>query len=126
MHSRRNAAEIYRLYTTQYKSRFRWIRPDLFRQSLRKDLTDDADALLEILGQYGTWDAGKDAKLDALEDLLTQIHPEDKVLIFTQFADTVRYLNEALLERGITQLAAVTGDSAGSDRVGTAIQSCQQ
>ena len=106
------AAEIYRLYTTQYKSRFRWIRPDLFRQSLRKDLTDDADALLEILGQYGTWDAGKDAKLDALEDLLTQIHPEDKVLIFTQFADTVRYLNEALLERGITQLAAVTGDSA--------------
>ena len=106
------AAEIYRLYTTQYKSRFRWIRPDLFRQSLRKDLTDDADALLEILGQYGTWDAGKDAKLNALEDLLTQIHPEDKVLIFTQFADTVRYLNEALLERGITQLAAVTGDSA--------------
>ena len=106
------AAEIYRLYTTQYKSRFRWIRPDLFRQLLRKDLTDDADALLEILGQYGTWDAGKDAKLNALEDLLTQIHPEDKVLIFTQFADTVRYLNEALLERGITQLAAVTGDSA--------------
>ena len=38
----------------------------------------------------------KDAKLNALEALLTQSHPEDKVLVFTQFADTVRYLNNAL------------------------------
>ena len=106
------AAEIYHLYMTQYNSQFRWIRPDLFHQSLQKDLTDDAHALLDILEQYGTWNAQKDAKLNALEDLLTQSHPEEKVLIFTQFADTVRYLNEALLERGIGQLAAVTGDSS--------------
>ena len=106
-----NAAKIYNLYTTQYKSRFRWIRPDLFRRSLWKELTDDADALLEILQQYSTWDAEKDAKLNALEDLLTQSHPEDKVLIFTQFADTVRYLKAELSARGISQLAEVTGDS---------------
>ena len=106
-----NAAKIYNLYTTQYKSRFRWIRPDLFRRSLWKELTDDADALLEILQQYSTWDAEKDAKLNALEDLLTQSHPEDKVLVFTQFADTVRYLKAELSARGISQLAEVTGDS---------------
>ena len=105
------ASEIYHLYTTQYKRRFRWIRPDLFSQSLRKDLTDDAHALLKILQQYGTWEAEKDAKLNALEDLLTQSHPEDKVLVFTQFADTVRYLKEVLSARGISQLAEVTGDS---------------
>ena len=105
------AAEIYHLYTTQYKSQFKWIRPDLFRRSLWKELTDDVHALLEILQRYGTWDAEKDTKLNALEDLLTQSHPDDKVLIFTQFADTVRYLNEALLARGISQLAEVTGDS---------------
>ena len=108
---KKEAAAIYHLYTTQYRGRFRWIRPDLFRHLLRKDLADDAHTLLAILQRYGTWDAGKDEKLNALEDLLAQSHPEDKVLIFTQFADTVRYLNEALLERGITQLAAVTGDS---------------
>ena len=105
------AAEIYHLYTTQYKSRFRWIRPELFRHSLQKDLADDAHALLEILGQYGTWEAEKDEKLNALEALLTQSHPGDKVLIFTQFADTVRYLKETLSARGITQLAEVTGDA---------------
>lgn len=106
------AAKIYNLYTTQYKNQFRWIRPNLFNQSLRKDLDDDADALLDILQQYGTWDAEKDAKLNALEELLTQNHPADKVLIFTQFADTVRYLNDTLSARGLTQLAAVTGGSA--------------
>ena len=107
-----DAAKIYQLYTTQYRSQFRWIRPDLFRRSLGKDLIDDAHALLEILRQYGTWAPEKDTKLNALEDLLAQSHPEDKILIFTQFADTVRYLNEALSARGIGQLAAVTGDSA--------------
>ena len=107
-----DAAEIYQLYTTQYKSRFRWIRPDLFRRSLWKELTDDVHALLEILQQYGTWDAEKDAKLNALEDLLTQSHPDDKVLVFTQFADTVRYLKAELSARGISQLAEVTGDTS--------------
>ena len=106
------ATEIYHLYKTEYKQQFRWIRPDLFRRSLRRDLTNDAEALLEVLQQYGTWDAKKDAKLNALEDLLIQSHPDDKVLIFTQFADTVRYLNEALSARGIGQLAAVTGDTS--------------
>ena len=105
------ADEIYHLYTTKYKGRFKWIRPDLFRRSLWKELTDDAHALLEILQRYGTWDAEKDAKLNALEDLLTQSHPDDKVLVFTQFADTVRYLKAELSARGISQLAEVTGDS---------------
>ncbi len=106
------AAEIYHLYTTQYRTRFRWIRPDLFHQSLQKNLTDDAHALLEVLQQYGTWDAEKDTKLNALENLLTQSHPDDKILVFTQFADTVRYLNDALLERGIDQIEEVTGDTS--------------
>ena len=106
------AAEIYRRYTTRkYKSRFKWIRPDLFNPSLRKALADDAHALLGILGQYGNWDAENDAKLNALETLLTQTHPNAKILVFTQFADTVRYLKNALSARGITDMEAVTGDS---------------
>ncbi len=108
---KQRAAQIYQLYTTKYGGRFRWIRPDLLCPSLRKDLTDDAHALLKILQRYGTWDAEKDAKLNALEDLITRIHPNDKVLVFTQFADTVRYLKAALSARGISQIAEVTGDS---------------
>ena len=60
----------------------------------------------------GAWNAKKDEKLNALETLLTQTHPKEKVIIFTQFADTVRYLKAALAARGISQIEAVTGNSA--------------
>ena len=109
---KQRAAEIYRLYETRYKSRFKWIRSNLFHPMLREDLTDDALALTEILKQYGKWDPEKDAKLNALQNLLTQTHRDDKVLVFTQFADTVQYLTDALSERGLTQIAAATGSSA--------------
>ena len=109
---KQRASNIYQLYTTKYKNRFRWIRSNLFHPSLQKELTDDALALIQILQQHGTWDAEKDAKLNALETLLSEIHPDDKVLVFTQFADTVGYLTDTLSERGMTQIAAVTGDSA--------------
>ena len=109
---KQRAAEIYGHYETRYKRRFKWIRSNLFHSMLREDLTNDALALTQILKQYGTWDPEKDAKLNALQELLTQTHPDDKVLVFTQFADTVQYLTNALSERGLTRIAAATGDSA--------------
>ena len=109
---KQRAAAIYRLYRTKYKSRFKWIRSNLFLSLLRKDLAKDALALMRVLQQYGTWDPEQDAKLSALQELLTEIHPDDKVLVFTQFADTVQYLTDALSERGMTHIAPATGDSA--------------
>ena len=109
---KQRAAAIYQLYITRYKSRFKWLRPNLFHPLLQKELAEDALALTKILKQYGTWDPEKDAKLNALEALLTETHPDDKVLVFTQFADTVQYLTNAISERGMTQIAAATGDSA--------------
>ena len=106
------AAAIYRLYRTKYKSRFKWLRPNLFYPLLQKELAEDARALMQVLQQHGTWDPEKDAKLNALQELLTQTHPDDKVLVFTQFADTVQYLTDTLSERGMTQIAAATGNSA--------------
>ncbi len=64
-----------------------------------------------MLDTCGTWDASRDAKLAALFDLLTQQHPDEKVLIFTQFADTVRYLTAQIKARGIQGMEGVTGDS---------------
>ncbi len=106
------AAAIYQIYLTKYSTRFKWIRSDLFLPILKKQLTQDAEALIQILKLYGEWDESKDAKLNALEHLLTQTHPDTKVLVFTQFADTVHYLKAALDKRGLTHLAAATGDSA--------------
>src|SRR5579884_453374 len=108
---RTRAEQVYKLYTHSYKRRFKWLRPSLFSKQLGRDLLSDARSLLTVLQTCGTWDANSDAKLNALATLLTQQHPNEKVLIFTQFADTVRYLTGQLTKRGIPALAGVTGDS---------------
>lgn len=42
---------------------------------------------------------------------MTKQHAGAKVLVFTQFADTVRYLEAQLRARGVQDVAGVTGDS---------------
>lgn len=105
------AAEVYEQYTTQMMSRFRWLRTDLFVPSLGKDLGSDATSLFNVLKRCGDWDSKADAKLNALSALLTQQHSNDEVLVFTQFADTGRYLETQLRARGLRRIAGVTGDS---------------
>src|SRR5229473_7276264 len=108
---KRRAAEAYAVYTTQFKSRFKWLRPNFFNKSLAKDLYADALALFKILQICGKWNAGKDTKLNSLLELLTTKHPDEKVLIFTQYADTVSYLEAQLKACSISRLAGVTGQS---------------
>ena len=108
---RARAAEVYYLYTMRYHAKFKWIRTNLFADALSDDLASDADRLIEVLQSYGDWDAAADEKLNALENLLTQTHSDEKVLVFTQFADTVRYLNAELSARGVSRIEQVTGDS---------------
>lgn len=105
------AGEIYDCYAKQYHRRFKWLRPGLFEDTLAKDLRADAKALMKVLKAAGAWDPDRDAKLSALIDLLTKRHSKEKVLIFTQFADTVDYLTEQLQGRNVPSVAGVTGDS---------------
>ena len=103
------AAEIYAEYEGRYKRRFKWLRADLFKSSLESELLSDSNALLDILQTYGDWDPAKDAKLDALNSLLTETFSDQKVLVFSQFADTVAYLEAQLKKRGVADMAGVTG-----------------
>ena len=86
------AAQIYADYAGHYKRRFKWLRSTLFRADLERELRLDANALLNLLQNYGAWDPRHDAKLDALQTLVTKTYPDRKVLVFSQFADTVLYL----------------------------------
>ena len=108
----RQAAKIYEKYAHQYKRRFKWLRSSLFRSDLESELRSDANALLDLLQTYGVWRPEHDAKLDALHALVTKTYQDGKVLIFSQFADTVFYLEKQLKNRGVQNLAGVTGSSA--------------
>ncbi len=111
------AAEIYSEYEDRYKRRFKWLRPDLFRGSLESELQSDTNALLGLLQTYGAWDPAHDAKLDALHTLLTETFADGKALVFSQFADTVLYLEEQLKARGVKDMAGVTGSSDDPTRL---------
>ncbi len=106
------AAQIYGEYEGRYTRRFKWLRADLFKSSLESELLADSNALLDVLQSYGDWDPAKDAKFDALSSLLTETFPDQKVLVFSQFADTADYLEAQLKKRGMADMAGVTGNSA--------------
>ena len=108
---RNRAAIVYALFTATYSNRFRWLAAHHFKADLGKALSADAEMLRNLLVSFGEWRAMEDAKLDALQEVLEHRHPEHKVLVFTQFADTVRYLENELQARGVSGLAAVTGDT---------------
>ena len=107
-----SAAAIYESYTARKRRSFRWIASSYFVPELRQHLQEDIDRLSEILRLHGDWQADHDAKLGELCRLISQTHADDKVLVFSQFADTVRYLERELRNRGVKRMAGVTGDTA--------------
>jgi superfamily II DNA or RNA helicase len=109
---RTRAAQAYAVYRDKFQARFDWLDPKFFRPDLAKSLLADAQSLLDTLSQAGKWRPDADAKLDALEDLLRKKHRKEKVLVFTQFADTALYVAEQLERRGVTELAVATNASA--------------
>jgi superfamily II DNA or RNA helicase len=104
------AAALYKLLATTQESKFRWVRPGLFNDELAKNLCEDAEALRAIVESVGSWDAARDAKLKKLLHLVSKKHKGEKLLIFSQFADTVRYLEKQLETAEVSHLRAVTGD----------------
>jgi superfamily II DNA or RNA helicase len=107
----KEAEKVYKVYQREHEHRLDWLRAEFFQKTLKKSLIDDSRELLKILDIAKTWDASKDKQLKALFDLVTKIHGNEKILIFTQFADTAEYLYEQLKRMGATQLECVTGDS---------------
>jgi superfamily II DNA or RNA helicase len=105
------ATAVYADYAGPYERRFKWLPPSLFLDMLAEDLRSDIQTLLKVLKSCGAWDPNKDAKLDTLWKLLSKTHPNEKVLLFSQFADTVDYLETQLQARGLSQSAGATGDS---------------
>ncbi len=107
----KDASKAYDLLNKEHQNVFDWLKPDLFIDDLVKHLRQDAERLFSILQLAGTWQPEKDQKLSELEKLLTKKHSNQKVLVFSQFADTVLYLADQLRSRGMKKLDAVTGDT---------------
>ncbi len=114
------ARNSYNTFTSLRGKRFKWLSSRFFKKVLAAELEADAQALLGILKLAGPWKAAQDAKLQALHRLVQKQHKSEKLLVFTQFADTARYLALELQKAGVKNLEAVTGDT--SDPMASAIR----
>lgn len=107
----KKASEVYEVYAKKYKTRFKWIKSCFFKKSLKTDLEKDNRALEGIIEKVGEWQSSNDEKLKSLINLVSKKHKTDKILIFTQYADTAKYLYEQLKEKKIQDIAYATGES---------------
>lgn len=103
-----SARAIYEIYVNADPTRFKWVSPNFFTPLLHKHLTDDVERLRAVMRLAGEWSVERDSKLSALVALLEQ-HADEKVLIFSQFADTVDYLVDQLTGFIGRDIGAATG-----------------
>lgn len=108
---RDRAQTVYSAYRIDMPRRFKWIRGSLFKKTLAKQLLEDAKALMEVLAHAREWSFDKDKKLKELLKLVQHSHPTQKILLFTQYADTVDYIAHAFDANGIKAAEGVTGNS---------------
>lgn len=81
------------------------------------DCYDDLDQLAEFLNLVSDVKPAKDDKLKALIRLLkNKSVTGKKILLFSEFADTARYLETELKRAGFTQLERIDGDSTQHQR----------
>ncbi len=108
-HYLNQAEKVYHLLKKGYKNRFNWIRSELFVRGLKSSLLSDSISLLEILRLGKDWNPDDDRQVNALYELCAKKHGKEKILIFTQFADTAYYLEDQFKKRRLEQAACVTG-----------------
>lgn len=90
----------------------KWLSADLFDDRLREDLVADTEVLQALLDRFGVVDHTTDSKIDALVDLLTTTHADEKVVIFSEYKDTTDYVATALKKRKVPKVVSVSGDSS--------------
>jgi superfamily II DNA/RNA helicase len=127
---RAQAAQGYGFLKDHYRNRFDWLRPDLFVEELASHLRQDAERLYSVLQMAGEWNPDRDSKLAELYKMVTATHGQEKVLVFSQFADTVNYLSREMSRLGVSKVAGVTGDtddpSAFACRFSPVSNQCQE
>jgi superfamily II DNA or RNA helicase len=102
--------QVYSNLLERHPRQYDWIRSGFFTDTLKEDLENDNELLLKILNRNQKWEPEDDRKLSALLNLCNNIHPDQKILIFSQYSDTVDYIYKNIKDK-IKRLYYVTGSS---------------
>lgn len=106
---RKKAAEYYSIISQ--KNNIDWLDSRYFKRTLKQHLLEDCNKIIDMINLCGAWRPDADKKLEQLEQLLRGEHAEEKVIIFTQYSDTAKYIYRQLRKRGFERVERVTGSS---------------
>lgn len=95
----------------QCRNNVSWLSSKYFTSNLTKELKNDCEILLNMIRLCGDWQQKTDEKLNELQKLIEETHAEDKVIIFTQYSDTAKYIYNQLKKRGVKSIEYVTGET---------------
>ena len=93
------------------KNNVQWIDSKYFKRTFKQQLKKDCEQLIAMINLCDAWNPQTDQKLNELEDLLSDKHKEDKVVVFTQYSDTANYVYYQLKKRGFKHIEKVTGST---------------
>jgi len=100
--------------------RVKYLSPGLFqnpklvagKEDLLSHLNHDIKILEGMLERFDPVHPATDSKFQKILEITNQRHPDEKFIIFTEYADTANYLGRALAERNIAGgVGQVTGSS---------------
>ena len=108
-HYIKKAEEYYNVICN--KNNVAWLPSTYFKRTLKQQLKKDCETLLQMISFCGDWDQMADQKLNELQKLLETTHKDEKVIVFTQYSDTARYIYNQLRKRGIGAIGIATGST---------------
>lgn len=103
------AKEYYDIITN--KNNVAWLPSTYFKRTLKQQLNKDCATLIQMIELCGDWQQQTDEKLNELQQLIEGEHKDDKMIVFTQYSDTARYIYNQLRKRGVEAIDYATGDS---------------
>ena len=98
-----------------------------YDSSFRDDVEHDKDLLLEIQERLNKLDSEHDPKLELLHRMLDE-SPSEKIVVFSTFADTIRYLDEQLPDRVARRerVTVIGGETTPDERTALLSRFCPE
>jgi hypothetical protein len=78
----------------------RLARPQIFDlEQLLGDVKKDNETLQSIIDAHGAWNPENDTKLEALVNLVKGLADGEKLLVFSEYADSIKYIEKHIVPR---------------------------
>ena len=112
-----NEMEVYMKKAEEYyngligKNNVQWIASKYFKRTLKQQLKQDCEQLIAMINLCDEWNPKTDQKLNELEDLLQNLHKDEKIIVFSQYSDTANYIYYQLKKRGVKNIGKATGNT---------------